>query len=407
MELEFIAHPQGAKRLGDFLRQGLRSKEWLHFRASVAFVKRSGTKHIRDALAAFSERGGKVTFSAGVDAGGTSAEGLLDLINAVGDRGDILVFKNANASTFHPKVYLFKNATHATVLVGSGNLTEGGLFTNYEASILLKLDLADPVHVALLTEIEKTLDDWSTPAEGLCYRADAALVQKLVHEGHVPDEAHTKTIDDKTTVGLAQVADAGSPIFKWFPVPAAPKLSVQATTPTAGGLGAAISSALPAQAATHTAFVMTLQRTDVGVGQTTAGTQRRSPEIFIPLIARDFDPEFWGWPDKFVADPGWKGPFDGNGRGKMDRTNVIVRLGGDQFPVVLWYNPQKRDLRIRSEHVRSAGSIGDILYVERSNGTQGFSYYVDVIPQSSAKFAQHYALCTEAVRNSAKRWGYV
>lgn len=405
MELEFIAHPQGATRLGDFLLQGLRSKEWLHFRAAVAFVKRSGTKHIRDALAAFSERGGDVRFSAGVDAGGTSAEGLLDLINAVEHRGDVLVFKNANASTFHPKVYLFKNATHAAALVGSGNLTEGGLFTNYEASILLKLDLVDPTHIALLAEIERTLDDWSTPVEGLCYRADAALVQKLIHEGHVPDEAHTKTIDDKTTMPLAQVADSGSPIFKWIPVPAAPKLTVPAAAPPAGGPGAAVPPALPA--VTHTVFVMTLQRTDVGFGQTTAGTQRRSPEIFIPLIARDFDPEFWGWPDKFVADPSWKGPFDGNGRGKMDRTNVIVRLGGNVFPVVLWYNPRKRDLRIRSEHVRSAGNIGDILYVERSNGTQGFSYYVDVIPQSSAKFAQHLALCTEVVRNSPKRWGYL
>ncbi len=30
-------------------------------------------------------------------------------------------------------------------------------------------------------------------------------------------------------------------------------------------------------------FVMTLQKTDVGRGQTTAGTSARSPEIFIPL----------------------------------------------------------------------------------------------------------------------------
>ena len=30
---------------------------------------------------------------------------------------------------------------------------------------------------------------------------------------------------------------------------------------------------------------MTLQQTDVGTGQVTEGTSRRSPEIFIPLVA--------------------------------------------------------------------------------------------------------------------------
>ena len=64
------------------------------------------------------------------------------------------------------------------------------------------------------------------------------------------------------------------------------------------------------QGGTHDIFVMTLQRTDVGVGQTTEGTSRRSPEIFIPLAARDFDPEFWGWPRRFTTDRDWPGPFE-------------------------------------------------------------------------------------------------
>src|SRR5580658_4095599 len=150
MDLSFIAHPQAIARLGDFLKKFLTSKEWLEFRAAVAFVKRSGTKHIRDELMAFTEAGGKVRISAGIDAGGTSAEGLTDLIKAVGKPGGIFVFKNANSSTFHPKVYLFKNQDAAAVLVGSGNLTEGGLFTNYEAAVHFRLDLNDPVHAKLL-----------------------------------------------------------------------------------------------------------------------------------------------------------------------------------------------------------------------------------------------------------------
>ena len=91
----------------------------------------------------------------------------------------------------------------------------------------------------------------------------------------------------------------------------------------------------------------------------------------------------------------------------MDRPGVMVRLGGATIPVHMWYNPDKKDLRLRSENMRSAGAIGDILYVERGDGTGGFSYYVDIVPQGSPKHAQYLAQCTNAVRNSKKLWGYL
>lgn len=128
MSADFIAQPSGSFRIGDFLKKGFADADWTEFRAAVAFVKRSGTKHIRDLLEAFSKRGAVVRISSGIDAGGTSAEGLSDLMSAVEGRGTVFVFKNAGGSTFHPKVYLFKNESAAEVVIGSGNLTEGGLF---------------------------------------------------------------------------------------------------------------------------------------------------------------------------------------------------------------------------------------------------------------------------------------
>jgi hypothetical protein len=84
----------------------------------------------------------------------------------------------------------------------------------------------------------------------------------------------------------------------------------------------------------------------------------------------------------------------------------MVRLGGDTFPIHIWYNPDKKDQRLRSENMRSAGSIGDILYVERADGAGGFQYYVEVVPQGSARHAELLALCTESVQNSKKKFGY-
>ena len=47
-----------------------------------------------------------------------------------------MVFHNPLPHTFHPKLYLFKSDDHAEMVMGSGNLTEGGLYTNYEAGCL-------------------------------------------------------------------------------------------------------------------------------------------------------------------------------------------------------------------------------------------------------------------------------
>jgi HKD family nuclease len=416
--LEFIAQPEAAFRIGDFLKQSFSDPRWTEFRAAVAFVKRSGTKHIREPLEAFSRSGHVVKISAGVDAGGTSAEGLTDLLQAVDTRGDLFVFKNANSSTFHPKIYLFRNDKAAEIVVGSGNLTEGGLYTNYEASFLVRLDLAIAADAALLESVLKELDTWSTPVPGLCYALDNSLLQQLILGGDVPDEmkawgeekvaAEDQKTQEPSLFGRHSVSGAPK-------VPSAPRASSPAW-PHEGtgeaeeddeGLEVVIPSPVPGQGGAYKSFLMTLQKTDVGVGQTTRGTSRRSPEIFIPLVARDYDPEFWGWPNLFEKDSAWTGPKDRDGRGKMDRPGVMVRLGGATFPVHMWYNPGKKDLRLRSEHMRSAGTIGDILYVERSDGAGGFAYYVDVVPLGSPRHTELLAKCTNPVRNSKKVFGYI
>lgn len=415
-----IIQPTGTFRLGDFLKQSFANPQWSEFRAAIAFVKQSGTKHIRQPLELFSKQGGKVKVSAGIDAGGTSLEGLKDLLEAVEDRGQVFVFKNANSSTFHPKVYLFKNEKEAELLVGSGNLTEGGLFTNYEAGLLLRLSLDVNEHAELLTTVEHALDAWSIPTDRLCYKLDLAFLQKLVEEEYLPDE-RTARGGDESKVLIKQGPDKTESLFARRPVPAAPYVAKtgkdvqldraedEQTDEISEDEDLIVINPppVPSQPGTYNVFLMTLQNTDVGVGQTTIGTSRRSPEIFIPLICRDYDPLFWGWPNDFLADPEWTGPLDGNERGKMDRAGVMVRLGGDTFPVTMWYNPDKRDLRIRSEHMRSAGNVGDILYVERSDGASGFAYYVEVIPQGTARHAEFLAKCTQAVRNSRKRWAYL
>ncbi|MCH4225435.1 MAG: phospholipase D family protein [Alcaligenes faecalis] len=420
MVISLVTHPEDPFRLGNFLAESLTDPQWTDFRAAVAFIKRSGTKHLQEALSEFVERGGNVVITAGVDLGGTTVEGLQDLLCAVGDKGEIFVFHNANNSTFHPKIYLFKNDAQAKLFIGSGNLTEGGLFTNYEVALHVALDLTDETDSALLQRVEETLQEWSSPKEGLCYRVTSDLITDLVLQKQLPDEAAARA-EKKVAVASKQYATVTS-MFKQHPVPPAPKASlpdpefpppspdddaVLEDTEEAETLAVEVPPPTAPQNGNHRIFLMTLQKTDVGVGQTTKGAQRRSPEIFIPLVCRDYDPEFWGWPDAFVPDPEWVGTIDRNGYGKMDRSDVMVRLGGSIFPVSIWYNPGKKDIRIRSENIRSAGTIGDILYLERADGTGGFAYYVEIIPQGISRYDEYAAFCIKGVRNSQKQWNYL
>jgi hypothetical protein len=196
-------------------------------------------------------------------------------------------------------------------------------------------------------------------------------------------------------------------LFASVKVKPAPHVIIE-QKPQATGAGRKVSESenLQRLSTEQKGFVITLQNTDVGVGQTSSGTSRRSPEIFIPKICVHSNPNFWGWPKLFKRDPNWTKATDNEGFGKMNRDGVRMRLGTQILRVNWWYNPDKRDYRLRNEALRSAGNVGDILRVELADGKAGFDYYVEVIPPRTSLFEQYAALCTQPVRNSKKKWGY-
>lgn len=391
-----ILQPFGQTRLGDVLNANLAEGKWTHFRAAIAFAKQSGANHIRDGLTAFARRA-QVKISIGVDHQVTTREGVQALLAALNGRGEIWIFNNENRSTFHPKLYLFRNSAEALVAVGSGNLTEGGLFTNYEAGTVLSLDLSDPRDEALLRAFEVELDRWSNPAEGLAKLVTPEELARLIEGGYLPSEAQAREADRVRRRAAGGNGERRRPLFRSVSVPRAPTVtrSQPGGRPAPGPRGQVAEAAA---AEGYSVFVMTLQQTDVGHGQTRPGASRRSPEIFIPLIARDYAAEFWGWPRHFSADR--------TKPGKMDRPEVRMRLGGAVINVHMWYNPVKKDLRLRSEALRSAGNVGDILRLEKIGGRGRFNYYAEIIPSGTAQYATYLQACSQSTRNSQKRWGY-
>jgi len=77
----------------------------------------------------------------GIDQHGGTIEGLQQAREMF---TEARVYHDANRNpvrTFHPKLFVVQAPRRARAIVGSGNLTAGGLLTNYELSLRLDLDL--------------------------------------------------------------------------------------------------------------------------------------------------------------------------------------------------------------------------------------------------------------------------
>lgn len=131
MRIRFVGQPfADHPNLLDFVEHA-RDAGFDELKIAVAWAKKSGLGRVWDALEAYRNQGGKVTLIVGVSEGGATKEGL-ELALKAADQG--YVFHDPRR-TFHPKVYFASSNGPRSLLVGSSNLTAGGLSWNYEASV--------------------------------------------------------------------------------------------------------------------------------------------------------------------------------------------------------------------------------------------------------------------------------
>lgn len=139
MRIRFVGQPFAAhQNLLDFVEH-VKNGGFEELEIAVAWAKQSGLGRIWDALAEFRARGGKVTLVVGVSEGGATKEGLRIALD-IADRA--YVFHDPGR-TFHPKVYLASSSGARSLMVGSSNLTAGGLGWNYEASLWVDWDAGE------------------------------------------------------------------------------------------------------------------------------------------------------------------------------------------------------------------------------------------------------------------------
>ncbi len=123
---------------------------------STAFLCTSGLNLIAAELKKALLRGTSVEFYCGLDLSYTEPDALqtlYDMCRRSLSAKVFLVGSSGNAM-FHPKLYYFRKGGTSHMVVGSANLTRGGLVDNYEISAAVTVRSSDP----LATEAEQLFD---------------------------------------------------------------------------------------------------------------------------------------------------------------------------------------------------------------------------------------------------------
>jgi len=129
-------------RLIDVLRSAF--EDIAELKLAVAFLKLSGLALIKSDLKKILQNKAQVEFLVGLDFRTTDPESLLELksLQELYPNLRFFCFSEPNRSplgVFHPKLYLMKNkAGRFTSIVGSSNLTKGGLCDNVELNVVFE-----------------------------------------------------------------------------------------------------------------------------------------------------------------------------------------------------------------------------------------------------------------------------
>lgn len=158
---------------------------------SVGFMKKRGLSLIEDKL---KKLYGITEIYVGIRNGITSVQATMELVkNGV---EPYLVDVGTSSFIFHPKFYLAHNDTEAKVIIGSANLTSGGLLDNIEASTLIELDLSKQGDKELYDDIISSLNNLTSnyPDNVLRIRTIRDVVS-LFREGRLADERNYTSIN--------------------------------------------------------------------------------------------------------------------------------------------------------------------------------------------------------------------
>ena len=214
-------------------------RQWQSFEFAAAWLNHPGATTIQASARRFLADGGRIRATVGLDFSSTSYEGLAALLDLEDKRADIetyVFFDENRGCTFHPKVFLFSNAERARLLVGSNNMTGGGLSTNVEATLGITGTLGDETIQAARTALAAWRDERLEPRRARRLTSD--FLKQLSERGYVRTEEEIRHARSKSSVATVS---SGEPLFGRSP--ASPGNSVGGTRGPGSGGGKTTTSA--------------------------------------------------------------------------------------------------------------------------------------------------------------------
>ena len=178
MDVKFLSQPAASSESLDDFVDALADHDLDQVTIVSAWAKRSGLGRVASRLRAFRDSGGTVRMIVGVSEGGATREGL-ELVIELSD--DAFVFHDPRR-TFHPKVYMASGHARRELLVGSSNMTAGGLGWNHEASLWISETGTSP------SQVYQDADQWISnllvqPMS--CKRLDSGLLSDLLSSSDI------------------------------------------------------------------------------------------------------------------------------------------------------------------------------------------------------------------------------
>ena len=147
---------------------------------------------------------------------------------------------------FHPKLYYSRSPALGRLLLGSANLTMGGLRTNIEASVLQEFGAADAASVALMDDLEAKLDAMIVDFPEHVIRAvDNAQLAALQASGRLVDERKTRPPEPAGSSANRDLDTIPKMALKTNPI-AVPKPAAPPPAPAPPAPAAAAPAAAPA-----------------------------------------------------------------------------------------------------------------------------------------------------------------
>ena len=355
MELTLLTN-EGS--IGKEISSSLHSGKYSDFKIAVAYAKNSGISRIYNDLSNFANNGGKTSVVVGIDQNNTSYQALINLRTFTQDELFIHHDKNFDI-TFHPKMYLFGNKDIEKVIIGSSNLTGGGLYLNYEANVGIILSTSSKARKFR----KQVCDYWeSLLRDENTKKCDISLLNKLFEYGSLVDERKQKSFKEI--------------IEKIYDLPFSSKKRKRILPHIA------TQTALPVPLLKDK-FAMTLSVFDVS-------TKSQDPVILIPKTALKMMPLFWNFPMLYTeSGAGYPQLY------AIANINIDGKILKDQH-IRIYYYDSKSEFRFQCEPVKRNGEQGDIIIIQKRSYNM-LEYEIELIRRDSHKYKATFPLLINKV----------